>query len=65
MQTILLNEQPYQTSASNLDALAAELQLPAASAVIYQGQVIPRALWSSTALTSAAEVSFFNLVAGG
>jgi thiamine biosynthesis protein ThiS len=65
MQTILLNEQPYQTKASTLAALATELQLPAASAVIYQGHVIPRALWDRTALTSAAKVSFFNLVAGG
>lgn len=65
MQTILLNDKPYQTKAGNLAALAAELALPAACAVIYQGQVIPRPLWASTALTSAAEVSFFNLVAGG
>jgi len=65
MQTIVLNDQPYQTTASNLAALAAELTLPPASAVIYQGQIIPRALWEQTELTSAAAVSFFNLVAGG
>lgn len=65
MQTIMLNEKPYQTAADNLAALATELALPAASAVIYQGQIIPRSLWHSTSLTSAAEVSFFNLVAGG
>lgn len=65
MQSIMLNEQPYQTDAANLAALAGELQLPAATAAIVQGHVIPKASWHSTQLQPDMQVSFFQLVAGG
>lgn len=66
MLTILLNDQPYQTEATNLAELASQLQLPAsAGAALYQDTVVPQSLWPATTLIPAARVSFFQLVAGG
>jgi len=66
MQQIFLNEQPYQTQADNLAQLAAELQLSAnGGAAICQGDVIPAGLWADTPVSAGAQISFFQLVAGG
>jgi sulfur carrier protein len=63
---IFVNNEPTETSAQTLDALAGELKLPERGvAVAVEGQIAPRAQWPSTAIGAEAHVTIIKATFGG
>lgn len=66
MLHLTINNQPKETAASNLAALAAELQLPERGvAVAINNRIAPRADWSNTPLHEGDAVTVIKAAFGG
>ena len=64
---ILLNDQPAETTATDVRALMRERGLAEEPgvAVAVDGQVIPRGCWSETALAEGAQILVIRAAQGG
>jgi len=64
--TVVINNQPTETQASNLQELADELNLPAKGvAVAIANRMIPRSAWPQTAIAEGATIVIIKAACGG
>lgn len=63
---IILNNKPIQTQAANLEALAAELNLPQQGvAIAVANKMVARTAWTSTPLTDGLKITVLKAFCGG
>lgn len=64
--TVVINNQPTETQASNLQELADELNLPAKGvAVAIANRMIPRSAWPQTVIAEGATIVIIKAACGG
>ena len=65
-QTITINNEPRQTEAQTLEALAKELALPERGvAVAINNHIHPRATWTETTLSDGDNITIIKAAFGG
>lgn len=63
---IIINNKPVETSAANLQALAAELSLPSKGvAMAVANKMVPRDAWADTQLTEGISIVVIKAACGG
>ena len=63
---VIINKKQTETQATNLQALAQELQLPAAGvAIAVSNTMVPRANWATTPIAENADIVIVKAFCGG
>ena len=63
---IYVNNKPLSTEAATLEALAAELSLPAKGVAVAVGsKMVQRSLWAETALCEGMHLTIIKAACGG
>lgn len=63
---INVNNKPLSTEAATLEALAAELSLPAKGVAVAVGsRMVQRSLWAETALSEGMHLTIIKAACGG
>lgn len=63
--TIYVNNKAFQTSASDVAALAAEIGLPAMAAIAVNNRVVPRTEWAAHTLNEGDKLTVIRVACGG